>query len=116
MTTTAATPGTAAGQDPPVPAGLRQPAPPQACKRPGCARLIPPAAGRGRSRVFCSDDCARRYHNDARQSAPARQAEADARAETSRQREDAARERDALAASHAAQIQAQRDLTDAERA
>lgn len=36
------------------------------CKRPGCGNLIPPGAGRGRHRVFCSDNCARRYHNDAR--------------------------------------------------
>jgi len=53
---------------------LSQPAPAgaaQACKRPGCNGLIPPGTGRGRSRVFCSDDCARRYHNDARLPAPA---------------------------------------------
>jgi hypothetical protein len=42
----------------------------QECKRPGCGNLIPPGAGRGRHRVFCSDDCARRYHNDARIPAP----------------------------------------------
>jgi hypothetical protein len=36
------------------------------CKRPGCGRTLPPGTGRGRHRVFCSDDCARRYHNDAR--------------------------------------------------
>jgi hypothetical protein len=36
------------------------------CKRPGCTNTVPPGAGRGRHRVFCSDDCARRYHNDAR--------------------------------------------------
>lgn len=35
------------------------------CKRPGCGTALPPA-GTGRPRVFCSDDCARRYHNDAR--------------------------------------------------
>ena len=42
------------------------------CKRPGCGNLIPPGAGRGRHRVFCGDDCARRYHNDARLPVPAR--------------------------------------------
>jgi len=36
------------------------------CKRPGCGTPLPPGTGRGRHRVFCSDDCARRYHNDAR--------------------------------------------------
>ncbi len=41
------------------------------CKRPGCGSVIPPGAGRGRHRVFCSDECARRYHNDARLPAPA---------------------------------------------
>ena len=41
------------------------------CKRPGCGNLIPPGAGRGRHRVFCGDDCARRYHNDARIPVPA---------------------------------------------
>src|ERR1039458_5317131 len=41
------------------------------CKRPGCGSAVPPGAGRGRHRVFCSDDCARRYHNDARIPAPA---------------------------------------------
>jgi hypothetical protein len=76
VTATTTTPDTAApaGTDPPVPAGASQPAPAgtaQACKRPGCAGLIPPGTGRGRSRVFCSDDCARRYHNDARLPAPA---------------------------------------------
>ncbi|MGH3237553.1 MAG: hypothetical protein ACRDOH_30710, partial [Streptosporangiaceae bacterium] len=74
--TTTTTPDTAATArtDPPVPARLSQPAPAgaaQACKRPGCNGLIPPGTGRGRSRVFCSDDCARRYHNDARLPAPA---------------------------------------------
>jgi len=41
------------------------------CKRPGCGNVIPPGAGRGRHRVFCGEDCARRYHNDARLPAPA---------------------------------------------
>ena len=36
------------------------------CKRPGCGNAVPPGIGRGRHRVFCGDDCARRYHNDAR--------------------------------------------------
>src|SRR5260370_19763389 len=41
------------------------------CKRPGCGSAVPPGAGRGRHRVFCSDECARRYHNDARIPVPA---------------------------------------------
>ena len=40
------------------------------CRRPGCGQPLP-APGRGRARQFCSDDCARRYHNDARIPAPA---------------------------------------------
>ena len=40
------------------------------CRRPGCGTPLP-APGRGRTRQFCSDDCARRYHNDARIPAPA---------------------------------------------
>jgi hypothetical protein len=44
--------------------------PPATCRRPGCGNALPPP-GRGRARVFCSDDCARRYHNDARLPAPA---------------------------------------------
>jgi len=40
------------------------------CRRPGCGQPLP-APGRGRTRQFCSDDCARRYHNDARIPAPA---------------------------------------------
>ena len=43
---------------------------PAICRRPGCDRPLP-ARGRGRNRVFCSDDCAQRYHNDARIPAPA---------------------------------------------
>src|ERR1035437_9516043 len=39
------------------------------CRRPGCGQPLP-AAGRGRTRQFCSDDCARRYHNNARLPAP----------------------------------------------
>ena len=38
---------------------------PGTCKRPGCPSALP-ARDRGRSRQFCSDECARRYHNDAR--------------------------------------------------
>lgn len=45
-----------------------------------------------------------------------RQGETDARAETQRVREDAAREREALRDSHVAQLEAQCALTDAERA
>lgn len=41
-----------------------------ACKRPGCGNPLP-AQDRGRARQFCSTDCARRYHNDARILAPA---------------------------------------------
>ena len=41
------------------------------CKRPGCPNALPPDGGRGRHRVFCSDECARRYHNDARIPVPA---------------------------------------------
>jgi hypothetical protein len=41
------------------------------CKRPGCGNLIPPGSGPGRNRVFCGDECARRYHNDARLPVPA---------------------------------------------
>lgn len=36
------------------------------CKQPGCANPVPEVPGRGRPRVFCSDTCARRYHNGAR--------------------------------------------------
>src|SRR5262245_54177710 len=43
---------------------------PGICKRPGCENITP-ARDRGRTRVFCSDDCARRYHNDARVTAAA---------------------------------------------
>ena len=50
----------------PRPAGSQDPAAgPAACRRPGCGQPLPPP-GRGRARQFCSDDCARRYHNDAR--------------------------------------------------
>ena len=41
-----------------------------ACKRPGCGNALP-AQDRGRARQFCSTECARRYHNDARVLAPA---------------------------------------------
>lgn len=40
------------------------------CKRPGCGRPVPVKKGRGRSRQFCSNECARRYHNDARTPSP----------------------------------------------
>lgn len=36
------------------------------CKRPGCGNPVPEVKGRGRSRVFCGDACARQFHNDAR--------------------------------------------------
>lgn len=35
------------------------------CKRPGCGKQVP-VTTRGRTRQFCSNECARRYHNDAR--------------------------------------------------
>jgi hypothetical protein len=41
-----------------------------ACKLPGCGNPLPPP-GRGRARQFCGDECARRYHNDARIPSPA---------------------------------------------
>jgi hypothetical protein len=40
------------------------------CKRPGCGNPLPANKGRGRTRQFCSDDCARRYHNAARMPSP----------------------------------------------
>jgi hypothetical protein len=41
------------------------------CKRPGCGNPLPVSSRtRGRTRQFCSNDCARRYHNDARIPAP----------------------------------------------
>ena len=56
-----------------APAITSQPAgdPAAVCKRPGCGHPLPPAPARGRNRQFCSTDCARRYHNDARIPAPA---------------------------------------------
>src|SRR6266536_5594325 len=39
------------------------------CRRPGCGSALP-AQDRGRARQFCSTECARRYHNDARIPAP----------------------------------------------
>ncbi len=52
-------------QPPGMPGGA-----PGACKRPGCGRPLPPA-GLGRARQFCSQDCARGYHNAARYSTAA---------------------------------------------
>ena len=46
------------------------------CKRPGCGNILP-GQDRGRTRQFCSTDCARRYHNDARIPAPPAAALAD---------------------------------------
>ena len=40
------------------------------CKRPGCGKPLPVNKGRGRTRQFCSDECARRYHNAARGPTP----------------------------------------------
>lgn len=42
------------------------------CKRPACGKPVP-ATTRGRTRQFCSNECARRFHNDAR--LPARKSE-----------------------------------------
>src|SRR5260370_9974516 len=53
---------------------------PGTCKRPGCGNVTP-VQDRGRTRVFCSDDCARRYHNDARLPAAAAQQPADSSAD-----------------------------------
>jgi hypothetical protein len=53
---------------------------PGICKRPGCGNVTP-VQDRGRTRVFCSDDCARRYHNDARLPAAAAQLPADSPAD-----------------------------------
>src|SRR5260370_1455633 len=53
---------------------------PGTCKRPGCGNVTP-VQDRGRTRVFCSDDCARRYHNDARLPAAAAQLPADSSAD-----------------------------------
>ncbi len=41
---------------------------PGVCKRPACGRPLPPP-GLGRTRQFCSQDCARGYHNAARYNA-----------------------------------------------
>jgi hypothetical protein len=49
--------------DTPAP-GNAEPAP-RACRRPGCGQPLPPH-DRGRTRQFCSDECARSYHNQAR--------------------------------------------------
>ena len=43
---------------------------PVRCKRPGCHSQVP-SGGRGRTRVFCGPDCARRYHNAQRSPAVA---------------------------------------------
>jgi hypothetical protein len=44
---------------------------PAVCKRPGCGKPLPVSRpSRGRARQFCSSECARRYHNDARIPAP----------------------------------------------
>ena len=40
------------------------------CKRPGCGSPLPDQ-DRGRTRQFCSHDCATRYHNGLRIPAPA---------------------------------------------
>src|SRR5713101_243268 len=50
------------------------------CKRPGCGNILP-AQDRGRARQFCGDECARRYHNDARVPAPAAAVPADSSAD-----------------------------------
>src|SRR5208337_4636808 len=53
---------------------------PAVCKRPGCGNALP-GQDRGRTRQFCSDECARRYHNDARVPAPAAAVPADSSAD-----------------------------------
>ncbi len=50
------------------------------CKRPGCGNPLP-ARDRGRARQFCSPECARRYHNQARIPAPAAPPSADSPAD-----------------------------------
>ena len=52
--------------DQPVNRGGRAGGGPVLCKRPGCGKPLPVPQGRGRTRQFCSNECARRYHNDAR--------------------------------------------------
>src|SRR6266851_3484321 len=53
---------------------------PAVCKRPGCGNALP-GQDRGRTRQFCGDECARRYHNDARVPAPAAAVPADSSAD-----------------------------------
>src|SRR5579864_5279050 len=50
------------------------------CRRTGCGNALP-AQDRGRTRQFCSTECARRYHNDARVPAPATAVAADSPAD-----------------------------------
>lgn len=60
-------------QSSPGPRSEQAPGPsePRICKRPGCGAPVPaPRGGRGRRRQFCSNECARKYHNDARVPAP----------------------------------------------
>ena len=52
--------------DQPVSRGGQAKDGPVICKRPGCGKPVPANKGRGRTRQFCSNECARRYHNDAR--------------------------------------------------
>jgi hypothetical protein len=52
--------------DQPVSRGGQAQGGPVICKRPGCGEPVPVNKGRGRTRQFCSNECARRYHNDAR--------------------------------------------------
>src|SRR5260370_12020219 len=50
------------------------------CRRPGCGSALP-VQDRGRTRQFCSPECARRYHNDARIPATAAAMTADSSAD-----------------------------------
>ena len=50
------------------------------CKRPGCGNTLP-AQDRGRTRQFCSTECSRRYHNNARPAVPAAPPAADGTAD-----------------------------------
>ncbi|KWX09845.1 hypothetical protein TR74_07145, partial [Carbonactinospora thermoautotrophica] len=45
---------------------------PRVCKRPGCSNLVPARepGQRGRPPVFCSPECATRYHNARRYAEP----------------------------------------------
>lgn len=91
------------------------------CKRPGCGKPVP-ETGRGRRRVFCSDDCSRRFYNAARYQSGERPAGGDARVDPLGELEGLMREsgrlikaaRDQAAGLDPARVRA--DLADAEAA